>query len=501
MLKAVGISKRFPGVIALVDVDFELREGEVHGLVGTNGAGKTTFLSILNGIIKADKGEIYLYNKKIELHNPKSAWEHGIFLVRQLPLLFPNLRVVDNVMICQETTKRLLGLSILDTSAMTKYVASIFEQLQFSLPLTLEASMLTPSQEKFIEIARALASDSRIICFDEPTSAMNQAETEHFFEVIKDLKKKGKSVIYVTHRMPEVFTICDRVTVFRDGRKVCTMDISEISPSDVVEAMTGKREFRVEKKTRYVGERTVLKVVDLFTEPTNVGEVALKGVSFQIRHGEIVAVTGVVGAGKTELAKTLMGMTNLKQGYLVIGNEKLKPKSPSEMVKRGFVYLPEDFMSEGLFPNWAVEENISILSLDDFLNFLGVINRKREKEAVKNQIKAFSIKPPDLGFPVMNLSGGNKKKVILARGVLRKPKVLILDEPTMGIDVASKAELRTKIQEIAQNGISVLIFSTDLEDTLIADEILVMRDGKIVATLEGSEATIEKITEFSTGVK
>jgi len=501
LLKAVDIWKRFPGVVALSAVDFELEEGEIHGLVGGNGAGKTTFLKILNGILRKDRGEIFLRGERVEIRTPKEARNHGITLVRQVPSLFPNLRVIDNVLITQEKTKSFMKIvNYLDERSMADYVTQIFEELEISLPLQARAARLTSSQCKFVEIARALALKPSVICFDEPTSAMTQSEAAHFFKIAKELKKQGKSIIYVSHRIPEIFEICDRVTVFRDGKKVRTMKIREVSKADVVEAMTGRKIVKVAKIDHEVSTESVLEVKDLVTEPKRIGEVPLNNINFQVRRGEIVAVAGVVGAGKTELAKALMGIIPWKSGELIIDGSKLRSSSPIKVIRQGVVYLPEDFMREGLFPNWALCENISILSLDDMLK-LFLVDRRKEKIEVGHQIKALNIRPPDLSFPALNLSGGNKKKVILARGLLRKPKLLILDELTMGIDVASKTELRVRIQELAKTGMGILLLSSDFEDVLIADRVIILREGRIVAELKGSEINIEKIAKYSTGVE
>lgn len=501
LLKAVDVWKRFAGVVALSGIDFELKEGEIHGLVGGNGAGKTTFLKILNGILRKDRGDIFLRGKRVEIRTPKEARNYGITLVRQVPSLFPNLRVVDNVLITQEKTKSFMKfLKFLDERSMENIVVQIFEELGISLPLQAKAARLTSSQCKFVEIARALVFKPSIICFDEPTSAMTQSEAAHFFKIVKKLKKQGKSIIYVSHRIPEVFEICDRVTVFRDGKKVCTMKIEEVSKEDIVEAMTGRKIVEVPRIDHKVSTKYVLKVKGLSTEPKYIGEVPLNNINFQVRCGEIVAVTGVVGAGKTELAKALMGIISWKSGELIINGVKLKPSSPMEVIRQGVVYLPEDFMCEGLFPNWALCENISILSLDDMLK-LFLVDRRKEKVEVEHQIKTLNIRPPDLSFPVLNLSGGNKKKVVLARGLLRKPKLLILDELTMGIDVASKMELRMKIQELAKTGIGILLLSSDFEDALIADKVIILREGRIVTELKNSEINIEKIAKYSTGVE
>jgi len=497
LLKTVGVYKYFPGVVALSNVDFELEEGEIHGLVGGNGAGKTTFLKILNGIIRKNKGEIYLKNKKIEIEGPSVATEHGIILVRQIPSLFPNLNVKDNVMIRQEITKKIIGLNFLNEIEMARHVQEVFKELGVFIPLELRGEELTASQCKFVEIARALVSKPSIICFDEPTSAMDQSESERFFKIVKELKKQGKSLIYVTHRMPEVFKICDKITVFRDGKMVCSMDVGEVSQADVVEAMTGKRIARAEKIFHTVNKKKVLlEVRDLRTESQHIGGVSLKDINFQVHPGEIVAIAGAVGAGKTELAKVLMGIIPLKGGELFIKGKRIIPSSPMKMIKHGFMYLPEDFMVEGLFPNWAVCENISVLSLDNMLKLFW-IDRKKEKTAVESQVKNLNIKPQNLTFPALNLSGGNKKKVILARGLLQDSMLFIIDEPTMGVDISTKSEFRKRLQEIAKNGISVLILSSDFEDTLIADKVIVLYEGETVVELEGSKINVEKITKYA----
>jgi len=503
ILRIEGLTKIFPGVKALDNVSLDLKKEEVHGIVGPNGSGKTTFLKIINGIYPDYDGRIFIDGREVKIKNPRMAEKVGITLVNQIPLLFPNLTVAENIFLGREPTRKVLFFKVIDNEKMKNETLKILEKFGSKIQVDTKVKDLTVSAQQLVEIARAFARDAKIICLDEPTSALSPSEVEHLFDQIRKLKEEGKSFFYVTHRIEEIFQICDRVTVLRDGKKIATVNVSEVTYDDIVKMMVGEERLKITFERKEVAQRfgePILKVVNLSTSPQEASRRSLTNITLEVYPGEIVGITGIVGAGKTELARALAGLDPTVKGEIYVKGKKIKRISPLKMISEGVIYFPEDIMREGLFPQMRMYENITI-SILDRLKKLFFIDEKKEKEVAKKWAETLGIKPPNINVIVQNLSGGNKKKVILARGLATSPVLFILDEPTMGIDVKAKFEVRKIIADLAKQGIAVILFSSEFEDVLLlADRILVMYSGRIVGSFEKGKATKEEIMKYAIGM-
>jgi ribose transport system ATP-binding protein len=493
VLEARGICKSFGGHQVLTNVDFCLKRGEIHGLLGLNGSGKTTLLNILNGIIKPDSGEILLWGKRIDNLDPQSAKKYGLILCNQVPMLFPNLTVADNIMIGLEPTLRLIKIPLIDRSRIKQIAEEILTRCGFKLPIESVAGNLPQSMQKQVEIAKALAYDAQILCLDEPTNMMTSVDAKRLFDLILSLKQEGKSIIYVTHRISEVFTVCDRITVLRDGKKVGTVNRTDTNMREIVN-MISRGSYHDSQRLaanvkRERSAETIIELRNVKTLAEKPGERILENINLRIYKGEVTGVLGVVGAGKTELAKVIAGIKHVKEGEVLVLGQPVSADVVS-MIKRGVYYLPEDMMGEGLFPAMSTRENITItgLELNQFINRMGVLKRTEEKRATQHMIKRLDISPKETEFPVQKLSGGNKKKVLIARGLLAQPKVLLLDEPTMGIDISTSADLLSIISKLTEEGVTPIIFSSEFERVLpVLDRAVVLKDGRIVGEVRGEE--------------
>ncbi len=482
VLKAENIVKKFPGVVALDHVTFDLKKGEVHGLVGQNGAGKSTFVKILNGIYNPDEGRIILHGKEVVIKNPMEAKKLGITLVHQEVMLVPHLTVAENILLGKMPLKSKF---LVDWAAVFDYTEKVLKELGANIDPRLKVKELSVGEQKLVQVARALADKAQILCFDEPTTALTPMEKDSLFEVIRRLKNAGKSVIYITHYIDEIFDICDRVTVLRDGKKIATETVSEIKPEEVVKMMLGREvsSFYVAKKkriTEIANKKPLLVVNNLSTIPEKAHEVALKNVSFKLYKGEILGVVGLLGAGKSELGKALFGIEKIVTGRIQMKGKDITIKSPLDALKYGILYAPENRQVEGLIPEMSVKENITITTLNEISKFLGIIDMKKEREISLKWVKDLNIVTPSLNAKVSNLSGGNQQKVVIAKILQTKPKIIIFDEPTMGIDVGAKVEIRRIIANLSEQGISVILLSSDVEEVLsLADRIIVMVKGRV----------------------
>jgi len=503
LLELKGITKYFSGVEVISNINFDLEKKEVHGLVGCNGAGKTTLLNIINGIFESSKGEIYLSGEKVSIKDIRDVNKKIVGMAKQVPDLFPNFKVSENLLINHEETKKILGFQVLNNKQMVEKTKKILEFCKFNIPLNIEVANIPMNLQKQIEIAKAIATDSFIICFDEPTSAMTVKEAESLFEIIHELKEKGKSIIYVTHRLQEIFKICDRITVLRNGKKVDTVSVSDVEERDVIKMMVGKMILGHQKRTDstdFTKKETMLEVKKISTKSRDFNETSLKNVSLKVYKGEILGIVGMVGSGKTELAKSIVGLESLRSGEIYMKGKRIDRNSFMKNLMKGIVYLPEDIIKDGIFPNMNICENITFFALADLARCFW-IKRKEEKKIADNQIKEMKIKPPLLDFPAANLSGGNKKKVLISRGMVVKHSVFVLDELTMGVDIETSSELLDKLRELSKAGVSILIFSSEFERVLqILDRVLVMYEGSIIKELKDKEITQENITKYAMGV-
>ena len=484
ILQIKGVSKEFPGVKALDSVDLSLRKGEVHALVGENGAGKSTLIKILAGVYLKDSGEIIFGNKPVEIHSSADSLKLGIKVVFQELALVPQMTVAENVFLESFPLKKNRSI---DWEKMFSRTTDIL--LSIGLPISPKnrLSSLTVSQQQMVEIARALSHEAKVVVMDEPTSALTPNEIKFLFNVIGKLKKLGIGVIYVTHKLEEVFEISDRVTVLRDGRLISSKDIRDTSTDEVVKDMVGRSIKTLFPKTHTGKGKVVLSVESLSTEKK------LKDVSLKVHAGEVIGIFGLLGAGRTELAKAVFGMDSITGGRIILDGKDLKIGSTSHSTKMGLGLLTEDRKEEGLVLQMSVAQNITLPSIREFSSF-GFIRRKMETERSKEFVEKFSIKTPSLRQKVMFLSGGNQQKVLIARWLMKKLKVIILDEPTRGIDVGAKAEIHRLIDELAKEGMAVVVMTSEMPELLgVSDHIIVMSNGRISGEFERDEATQEKI--------
>jgi ribose transport system ATP-binding protein len=484
-----GISKRFPGVQALDHVDFEVYQGEVHALVGENGAGKSTLMKILSGIYAKDEGQIILDGQVVELRNPAEAQQHGIGVIYQEFDLAPNLTVTENIMLCREPASRL---GWINQRECHRRAQEGLDALGIHIDLNAMVSQLKVGERQMVAIVKALSLNARIIVMDEPTSALGEHEIDLLFQIIKNLKSQNVSVVYISHRLEEIGRIADRVTVLRDGRLVGSIGVAEASTDQIVSMMVGrelKDFFRKEEAT--IGD-VVLEVRQLGSEGV------VHDVSFQLRRGEILGFAGLIGAKRTETARLIFGLDRKDRGEVLIDGAPVDIESPEDAIRLGVALVPEDRKGQGLLVRWPISENVTLPRLDHFSSY-GLVDVREEEKQSNTYIKSLGVKTPSVRQPVMYLSGGNQQKVVIAKWLMTEPRVLILDEPTRGIDVGAKAEIYALMSQLAKRGIGILLISSELPEIVgMSDRIIVMREGRITGELSRAEATEEKIMRFAT---
>ncbi|GED02688.1 sugar ABC transporter ATP-binding protein [Bacillus atrophaeus] len=484
------IHKAFGKNQVLSGVSFNLKPGEVHALMGENGAGKSTLMNLLTGLHGLDKGSIRINGKETYFSNPKEAEQNGIAFIHQELNIWPEMTVLENLFIGKEMTSKL---GILNTKKMKALAKKQFEKLSVSLSLDQEAGKCSVGQQQMIEIAKALMIKAEVIIMDEPTAALTEREINKLFEVIASLKKDGVSIVYISHRMEEIFSICDRITIMRDGKTVDTTNISETSFDEVVKKMVGR-----ELTDRYPQRRPELGDIVL-----EVRDASKKGsfehVSFHVRSGEIVGVSGLMGAGRTEIMRALFGIDRLDSGEIWLAGKKTNIKNPNDAVKKGLGFITENRKDEGLLLDTSIRENIALPSLTSF-SPKGVIDQKREASFVELLINRLTIKTASPETHARNLSGGNQQKVVIAKWIGIGPKVLILDEPTRGVDVGAKREIYTLMNELTDRGVAIIMVSSELPEIIgMSDRIIVVHEGKISGEVASREATQERIMTLATG--
>ena len=490
VLRMQNIRKSFPGVLALDDVDFELRKGEVHVLLGENGAGKSTLVKILSGAYQLTRGEILLFGHRTELRSPKHAQELGIGIIYQELQLVPHLTAAENIFLGREMTTRA---GFIDTKALLSSAQRILADLGVQIDCDRPVRQFGIAQQQMIEVAKALSLDATILIMDEPTSALSETEIQQLFATIRRLKSKGVSVIYISHRLDELFEIGDRVTVLRDGKRVGTKRIDETSKSELIRMMVD-RELKEQypKQQAQIGEE-VLRVEKLSRKGT------LKDVSFSLHRGEVLGISGLLGSGRTELARAIFGVDRIDSGRIYVKGKLQKIRSPRSAINLGLGFLTEDRKSQGLILILPVRDNISLPSLDSFSS-LGILNLKKEEGEAGSYVNTLRIKTPGLRQQVLDLSGGNQQKVVLAKWLCSRADIFIFDEPTRGIDVGSKVEIYQLMNRLTAEGVAIIMISSELPEILgMSDRILVMRQHQIVAEISAGEATQEKIMRHALG--
>jgi rhamnose transport system ATP-binding protein len=481
LLEASAITKSFAGVRALRGVSFDLRPGEVHALVGENGAGKSTLIKIITGAETADSGTLLVAGRAVAHMDPATSRQLGIAAIYQQPALFPDLTVAENIAISLE---RGGAWRPIDWKARGRQAAELLERVGASIdPQRLVESLSMPEQQ-LVEIAKAIGVDAKVVIMDEPTAALTDREVESLFRVIDVLRQAGSGVIYISHRLEEVFTVADRITVLRDGETIATCARRDVTRPDLIRMMVGRELTAVFPKRPVEIGAVALDVRGLSNRAAGV-----RDVSFTVKRGEIFGLAGLVGSGRTQLAETLFGLTPLDAGEIVVDGATVDITSPADAIKAGIGYVPEDRRRHGVVLEMDVAANASLANLDK-LSRRGLLDRDAERQAAQTYVDRFRIKTPSVYAETGTLSGGNQQKVALARWLAIEPSVLILDEPTQGVDVGSKAEIHALMQELAERGLAIVMISSELPEILgMSDRIGVMRAGTIRGVLTREEAT------------
>jgi len=492
ILELRGIRKRFPGVQALDRVNFDIKPGEIHALVGENGAGKTTLIKIISGVYQPDSGEIIYKGQRITIHDPRHAQELGIATIHQEPSLYPDLSVLENIFMGQQPTRGFFG--FIDWKSMRAKARELFQSIGVEIDLNAPASHLSVANQQLVQIAKALSQKAQILIMDEPTSPLSQKETEALFNIVRKLRDQGVAIIYITHRLEEVFVLADRVTVLRDGKYIGTHPVSGVSPQFLISLMVGRALTQLFPKEETSIGAPVLRVRGL----TKRG--LFYDVNFEVRQGEILGLAGLVGAGRSEVAHVIFGIEPADEGEIEVNGKKVHIRNPWDALAVGIAYLPEDRQRQGIIGPLKVRENISLAVLEELCN-AGIISLQKERALAEEYVEKLDIRTPTVDQLALNLSGGNQQKVVVARWLASKPRVLIMDEPTRGIDVATKAEIHRLMSQFAKEGMAIMMISSELPEILgMSDRILVMREGRIVGELSREEATQERIMSLAAGV-
>ena len=491
ILEMKNIDKRFSGVHALKSANLDLREGEVHALMGENGAGKSTLMKVLRGIYKRDMGDVILFGEPVEFHNIKESQEAGISIIHQELNMMNHLTVAQNIYIGREP---LVNGVYIDDKKMEKDAKELFDRIGVKIDPSVILGTLTVGKQQMVEIAKAISRNSKILILDEPTAALTQVEVEELFKIMNDLREKGIGMIYISHRMDEINRISDRITVMRDGEYVGTLNTAQTTKDEIVHMMVGRVIFGDKKEKSNVPEdaETVLEVKNLKKGKE------IKNVSFKLRKGEILGFSGLMGSGRTEVARAIYGADTVDGGEIFIHGKKVNIKTPEAAVKNGICYLSEDRKRYGLLLNKSVAENSVLSNLDDYIKAGWINDSKIEKDAKKENQK-LKTKTPSMRQILRNLSGGNQQKVIIARWLLKDSDIFIFDEPTRGIDIGAKSEMYALMEELASQGKSIIMISSELaEIQRLSDRVVVMCEGRITGVLDIEDATQEKIMALAT---
>jgi inositol transport system ATP-binding protein len=489
LLEVEHVRKAFPGVVALDDVAFRLKRGTVHALMGENGAGKSTLMKIIAGIYHPDAGTIRLKGREVRLESPLNALKNGIAMIHQELNLMPFMTVAENIWIRREP-KTAFGL--VDHGALRRKTAELFTRLNINIDPEIEVRELSVANRQMVEIAKAVSYDSDVLIMDEPTSALTEKEVTHLFEIIRELKKAGKGIVYITHKMNELFEIADEVSVFRDGRYIGTHDSADVTRDVIIHMMVGREITQLfPKETVPIGD-VALSVRNLTLDGY------FRDVSFDLRTGEILGVAGLVGSGRSNVAETIFGVTPASSGTIEIGGRPLRIANPGVAMRNGMAFITEDRKETGCFLILDVLENMQMAVLNRGFVTAGFVTQGKLTHECNELKDKLRVKTPDLQEPVGNLSGGNQQKVLIGRWLLTKPRILILDEPTRGIDVGAKAEIHRLISQLAGQGVAVMMISSEMPEVLgMSDRVMVMHEGRVTGFIDRKDATQVKIMELA----
>jgi len=495
IIETRGLSRVYPGVTALDQVNYRVYRNKVNVLIGENGAGKSTMMKMLVGVETPSSGEIWLDGKPVTLSSTHQAEKLGISIIFQELNLFPNMNVMDNIFIANEFFQR----GVINEKYQYQLAQALLERLELDVDPCAPLDELGIGHQQLVEIARALSKDTRVLIMDEPTSALSQSEVKVLFNVIEQLKRRGVTIIYISHRLEELMEIGDHITIFRDGRFIAEREVREASVPWIIAQMVGDKTKHFDYQPAVQGE-TVLKVDGLTALHQN-GGYRLNAVSFSLRKGEVIGIYGLLGAGRTELFKGLIGLQPCQDGHICLGEQRLDTCNFQQRLRRGIALVPEDRKGEGIVGLMSITANMTLsdLSLRGFRRALGLVNPEREQQRVNEMIRQLAIKVSDSELPITSLSGGNQQKVVLGKALMTGPQVVLLDEPTRGIDVGAKTDVYHLIGQLAQQGLAVMFSSSELDEVMaLADRILVMADGRITADLPRADATREKLISAST---
>ncbi len=470
ILELKGITKIFPGVKALDNVHFSLKQGEIHALMGENGAGKSTFIKVITGVHRPEEGEIFLNGQKVEFKTPKDAQNHSIAAIYQHGTTYQHLTVTENIFIGHE---KMTKLHMIDWKQMHKDAAELLKRLGSDIDPRSEMGNLTVAEQQIVEIAKAISTNAKILIMDEPTAALSKRECEELYRITEQLRDEGCSIIFISHRFEDMYRLASRVTVFRDSQYIGTWDVDGISNSDLISKMVGREIKDIYPKQQLEKGEEIFRVENL----SKTGY--YKDVSFSLHKGEILAMTGLVGAGRTEVCQGIMGIEKPDSGKVILDGKVLKIHHPSDAMKAGIGYLPEDRQKQGLILDWGLGQNVTLATLEKFTKF-SVINKKAERQKAKELLEKVKTKALSVYDKASSLSGGNQQKVIVAKVLNSDLKVVILDEPTKGVDVGAKAQIYEIMSDLAAQGFGVIMISSEMPEVLgMADTILVMKEGRV----------------------
>lgn len=496
VLEMKDVYKAFPGVVALNHVQLQLKPGTVHALMGENGAGKSTLMKCMFGIYTMDEGEILIDGQKVEIHNPMEALEHGIAMVHQELQPIPARTIGENIYLGRYPTKKALGLiTVVDHDKMYEDAARVLKEVKLDFDPRTKVGDLSVSQMQSVEIAKAVSANCRVLILDEPTSSLTQNEVEALFDIVEDLKSKGVAIVYISHKMDEILRISDEVTIMRDGQYIGTWDSKDLTTDFIITKMVGRELTNLYPPRENVPGEVVFEVEDF----TSINPKSFRNITFNVRKGEILGVAGLVGAQRTELMEGIFGIRSKTKGTIRYRGKELDIKQPKDAIDNGIAMLTENRRASGILGVLSVADNISISSLNQYVDHGIVLNTKKIEELVQVNKEKMNIKTPSSKTPIQSLSGGNQQKVLIGRWLANNPDVLILDEPTRGIDVGAKYEIYCIIADLAKEGKAIIMISSEMGELIgMSDRIMVMCDGRITGFIDGKDATQENIMELAT---